>query len=348
MDTDHHAAGQDSDAYTVQLMTPEQAGEVVNLFRTVYGDAYPIKLFYDPDELIQANRDGSNYTVVSCGTDGAVVSTVNMYPSAPNKSIYEIGSGLASPEHRGKGLSELQGRKVCEELVPDLGFDLLFGESVCNHVYSQKLCIHQALVDCALEAALMPADVYSKEKASVGRVATVLSFRTYRPRPHPVYVPKAYAEELEFIYAGLDDERERVAGHGALLPTGSSRLDVQMFEFAQVARLAFWEVAADFPMLVDHLDQEFRGQGVLVMQVSVSLAQPCIDEVVHELQSRGYFFGGVLPRWFDDDGLLMEKLFCEPEFEHIQLLSDRAKDILEMVKRDWLRATTRDQGPALA
>jgi hypothetical protein len=48
--------------------------------------------------------------------------------------------------------------------------------------------------------------------------------------------------------------------------------------------------------------------------------------------------GGVLPQWFDDDGLLMQKLLFNPDFESIQLYSDRALRIRELVKADWQRS----------
>lgn len=51
----------------------------------------------------------------------------------------------------------------------------------------------------------------------------------------------------------------------------------------------------------------------------------------------GYFFGGALPRWFDGDGFLMQKLLCSPYFESIQLFSNFSKELLEVVKKDWKR-----------
>jgi hypothetical protein len=45
-----------------------------------------------------------------------------------------------------------------------------------------------------------------------------------------------------------------------------------------------------------------------------------------------------LPRWFDEDGILMQKLICAPDFEGIRLHSERSHKILEMVRQDWERA----------
>ncbi len=32
------------------------------------------------------------------------------------------------------------------------------------------------------------------------------------------------------------------------------------------------------------------------------------------LREKGFFLGGVLPQWFDDDGLLMQKVLFTPDF----------------------------------
>ena len=52
------------------------------------------------------------------------------------------------------------------------------------------------------------------------------------------------------------------------------------------------------------------------------------------LRQQGYFFGGVLPRWFDGDGLLMQKLECPPDYDGILLWSDFAKELLEFIRKD--------------
>jgi len=58
------------------------------------------------------------------------------------------------------------------------------------------------------------------------------------------------------------------------------------------------------------------------------------------LRTKGFFLGGVLPQWFDDDGLLMQKVLFTHDFESIQLYSERARRIRDFVKSDWERTST--------
>ena len=65
---------------------------------------------------------------------------------------------------------------------------------------------------------------------------------------------------------------------------------------------------------------------------------PWVGAAVHALRERGYFFGGALPRWFDSDGILMQKLLCPPDFDGIVLDSAESKQLLKIIRRDWERA----------
>ena len=93
----------------------------------------------------------------------------------------------------------------------------------------------------------------------------------------------------------------------------------------------------DLADYLTNLENQALAQKAVVIQVWLKLSAPWSGPAVDILRSKGYFFGGVLPRWFDEDGLLMQKLVCEPDFDGIQLYSDEAKEILSIVKEDWAR-----------
>jgi hypothetical protein len=110
-----------------------------------------------------------------------------------------------------------------------------------------------------------------------------------------------------------------------------------VFDFARVARIAVYEMGNDLAEHLTDLEKQALAQKAAVIQVWLKLSSPWNGPAVDILRSKGYFFGGVLPRWFDEDGLLMQKLLCEPDFDGIQLYSDEAKEIFSIVKEDWAR-----------
>ncbi len=171
-----------------------------------------------------------------------------------------------------------------------------------------------------------------------GRVAVLLAFRKYKSRPHQVYLPVCYEDELRFLYSDIDDERTLVTCEGKSPVDEVTETAITIFDFAQVARITAGRIGCDFQDRVEKLERQALDQGVVVIQVWLPLRNDYADYAVNLLRSLGYFLGGILPRWFDEDGIMMQKVLVDPYFEGIQLYSDRSKKIMEMIKSDWERS----------
>lgn len=324
--------------FTVSSFRPDDAEGIADLFRSVYGEHYPIRLFYDPAAITAANLEGRYYSICARTASGKIIGVNHLYLSAPCKSLYEAGAGLVRREYRNSGANKATLDYLFNQFVPqNPHIEALFGEAVCNHPYMQKAIATFNFVETAIEVALMPAEAYSQEKSAAGRVATVNASRCYKPKPHRIYLPLVYEDELRKIYDRLDDTRELVAS-SAEIPGGQrTGADLTVFDFARVARIAVTDVGGDFPDFHAALEGQALAKNVLVIQVWLKLTEPWVGAAVDLLRERGYFFGGPMPRWFDGDGLLMQKLLCPPDFEGIVLLSDFAKELLEFIMEDWAR-----------
>jgi len=158
---------------------------------------------------------------------------------------------------------------------------------------------------------------------------------TITPRPHTIHVPDIYSDHFRYIYDGLDDRRVLSPSKDDLPPLSQTRIDSQLFTSAQVARLTIHETGSDFEKIFLTTESEALNKGVEVIQVWLKLSLPWIGKAVSVLKDKGYFFGGILPQWFGEDGLLMQKIFSTPNWQGIQLFSERAQRILEFVKADY-------------
>ena len=77
-----------------------------------------------------------------------------------------------------------------------------------------------------------------------------------------------------------------------------------------------------------------------IFQVWLPLASPFVSAATDILRGRGYFLGGVLPCLASGDGLLMQRVSQAPDWGAIQLLSERAKRIGEIIRQDWQSVNT--------
>jgi len=317
----------------IDLMRPEDAPGVAALFKAIYGEGYPVKTYYHPDQLMEANRTGHIISSVARTPKGDIVGHNALFHHVPHPKVYESGAGLVLPAYRRGDIFDRMVTHGVKEGAPIFGVEVIFGEPVCNHIFSQLLTNHQGWTTMALEVELMPAAAYDKEKSAQGRVSTILDFVTLVSRPHQVFLPPRYRRQLEFLYAALDDERE-LAQADQPLPNAPTRLNSEVFASAQVARMALHEAGEDLESVLESAEQEAAGQGVVVFQVWLPL-EPWCGRAVELLRRRGYFLGGLLPRWFDHDGILMQKLAASPSWEKINLHFERAKEILALVRQDW-------------
>ncbi len=322
---------------TIGLFRPQDAPGVAALFRAVYGDGYPVKRFYDPEALIAAHETGDNYSLTARKSDGTVVGHMALFRSAPHPGLYESGAGLVLPEYRSAGLSRMLLTRLYEQVAPDLGVDAVWGEAVCNHTIMQKAVSPLRNVETGIEVDLMPAEAYEQEQSASGRVASLVCFRDYRPRHQTVYLPPSHEAPLRYIYEVLEEGRTLEISREPLPSHVPTRTWTRTFGFARVSRIEVTAVGGDFDACMEALEQELLAQPTWVIQVHLNLACPWVGEAVKALSRRGYFLGGVLPRWFDEDALLMQKIFGSPDWDGIRLLSDRAREILRLVRADWER-----------
>ena len=62
--------------WELDLFQAEDAPGIVELYREVYGDNYPVKAVYDPAEIIRQDTCGESWRAVARSTDGEVVGHV--------------------------------------------------------------------------------------------------------------------------------------------------------------------------------------------------------------------------------------------------------------------------------
>lgn len=338
---EHHEAAGDIEAgqeWRVSRFIPEDAPGVVNLFRSVYGDGYPVRTYIDPKLLIEENDANRTVSVVAKTVSGAIVGHNALFNSAPFSGTFEAGAGVVHSSYRGgKGIFT-QLVMHCIEIareIPDV--HAVFGEPVCNHPFSQKLGVKMGWIARALEVDLMPAEAYEKEVSAAGRVAAFLDFGTIRSKPQSLYLPALYEEDCRFFYEDFDDERQFCIAEDSI-PAGTlTDMRPQIFGFAAVARVAFHAIGADFSTCLDTLEKNLQQEGILVTQLWLRLDCPWVGAATEILRDRGYFIGGVLPRWFDADGLLMQKMKNRPDWEGIVTCTERGAEILKRVRADWQR-----------
>ncbi len=321
----------EGEEFVVDHFTAADGPGVARLFHAVYGDGYPIETYYIPERLVEANRQGSIRSVVARIGSGDVVAHAALHRSSPpNPNLFEFGVGLTLPAYR-----RTNAFSAISELIMSLpgspGIDGFYGEAVCNHTITQKYCLRVGALETAVEPALMPAGIYRGGAAGTGRVGCIVYSRADVDERRKLHLPPRYREELLWLLADLNLDRELLAADGAAV-NGQAAIATSRFADAGVARCTVVSPGEELTAQVAELERELRRENYALVQIFLDLGQAWSGRVVEQLYQQGFSFAGLLPIWFGTDALLLHKHFVDPEYDSMQIYSDRGRRLLELVR----------------
>jgi hypothetical protein len=321
----------------IDFFRTEDAPGVARLFRQVYGDGYPIEIYYHPERLIEENIVGRILSSVARTRAGEVVGHDALILLDPATRLYENAAGVVLPGFRGQGVFFRLMKHNIFDYAKRFDLQEILGEPVCNHLQLQKMCLQLDYRETGMEVDLMPAAAYTQEQSAHGRVSVLLGYFLHKPVPRTVFLPPVYRDELEYLYAGIGVERTFAETNGKLPTEGDSQGKMDTFAFAQVARTSIHRIGWDFEAFVMQLENEACDRGIEIFQVWLPLTSPFASAATDILRMHDYFIGGLLPGWLGGDGLLMQKVKCETDWGSIALYSEHAKKIADIVKSDQKR-----------
>ncbi|MCK2088843.1 hypothetical protein MXC99_11735 [Thauera aromatica] len=313
---------------------PEDANGVVNLFRLVYGEDYPLKQYYDPAWLTSANGSHDLISVVARTPKGDIVSHMAAYRSAAvNPELYEIGVGLTLSGYH--AASEIMRHIVA--MLPSFGLAGIYGEAVCNHLVTQRFSYDVGCIETAIEIDLMPAETYRLLKNSVGRVSCLFTYLPFRTAPQTLHVPALYLDPVRFILDPVPGERRLVAAGSTAAGQEKAQVETRVFDFASVSRCQVVVCGEDIAARLADMERAADAQMCTTRQVFLNLGDPAVGQAAQWLRDQGYSLAGVTPGWFsgDRDGLLLHKMLHTPDFGAVKLYRERAWQLLARVEADW-------------
>ncbi|MDQ5987039.1 MAG: hypothetical protein CSYNP_02775 [Syntrophus sp. SKADARSKE-3] len=318
----------------IDFFRDEDAPGVARVFRQVYGDGYPIDIYYRPERLIEENAAGRVLSSVARTQTGEVVGHDALVLVDPAVRRYENAAGVVLSDCRGQGVFFRLIKHNVFEYAKRFNLEEILGEPVCNHLQLQKMCLQLDYRETGLEVDLMPAAAYTTEQSAHGRVSVLLGYFRHKPVPQTVFLPPVYRDELEFLYSGIEVVRTFAETNEDLPAMGESKGKLDVFALAQVARMSIIRIGSDFDTFIAQLEKEACDKGAEVFQAWLPLTSPFATAATDVLRAHGYFIGGMHPGWFGGDGLLMQKVMGETDWGGIALYSERASRIAEIVRSD--------------
>ncbi len=318
--------------YKIRRFRRRDAAGVCQCFRAVYGEHYLSDRVYDPDYFVKSNREGFLISYVALDPGGQVVGHLALMRSAPFDRLLEIAQGVVMAEHRRGGLFNRMVERVLLA-AEEKGSVGVFGTSLTNHTISQHALHNFGFRDAGYEIDYVPARMMAHEKSASGAVATLIQHWTIdKGAGLASHMPGCYEEILQELYAYTGQERMFKPTAPSLPPNSRSRSEVVDLPRFDLTRCIFHVAGADMGELIGKAEAQAKEDGRGMVQAIVNLGQPGCGPATEALRERGYWFGGLLPRWMDDDALLMQKSLAAPNFDEIKPSTAMAKKLLDYLR----------------
>ena len=152
----------------------EDAPGIARLFREVYGEGYPIRTYYLPDQLVEENAAGHIISCVARTPAGEVVGHNALVLMDPATHLYENAAGAVLPAFRGQAIFPRLFKHTIVNTSKRFCVEGIIGEPVCSHIHVQKMSLQLDFKESGLELDLMPAAAYGKEAGTFSRVSVLL------------------------------------------------------------------------------------------------------------------------------------------------------------------------------
>ena len=215
---------------------------------------------------------------------------------AKDSNIAEVGVVVVDPRYKGLGI---MGKmfNVLLERAEELGFFAVFGEAIMFHPFSQKSNLSHGFCETALvlgrineETSLMDNKLSSKKE----RGSILVGYKIFKPVTKKIYIPQIYQDMIEQIYENCNNIDYEA------LPKESKREKYSKFAYhndplSNTATLVIDRIGEQFERKFHFLLEHARSKQNEMIYADICLENiPCIDEVVAYLNSKHFFFSGIL------------------------------------------------------
>lgn len=330
-------------SFTIKAVDSSCADLVPDIFRSIYGDDFPVQYVYDGSLVLAEIASGHLSAAIALDQNNHAVGYVAIYNNAPNQKLWEGGNLLVVP---GCGVDDLGWHLLQYFLLPEnqpaSGSDGSFTESVCHHYFTQLGCAKSGFSDCALMLDQMSAASFKEHVPQTSRVACLMQFFEQSDPQGICYLPEQYFDFLQGLANHLRP-RTLQPGSAPLPAEGVTAYSDSWFSDAGMWRVSVSAVGSDWDAFLNNLLQLASQRNVTSLQVVVSTALPCCGTAVELMRRSGFYLGGLFPRWFGSDGIMMQRVMGkQPDFSGIKLYSSNARELLKYIQADMIQTMQRE------
>jgi histidine kinase-like protein/acetyltransferase (GNAT) family protein len=328
-------------AYSLRRFRPADAIGVAQCMYRSFGYTYGDADLYYPDRLVHLNETGQLVSLVALDDAGTIVGHLGL--ERPDLGpIAESSDAAVAPAHRHRHLLERL-HALAEDEARRIGLQGLLAYPVTTHPFSQRMDEAVGSHLCGVVLGQLPRSTTFKgitTAPTAQRVSTLLYFKYLNAPPSTiVHAPAHHRAMLDRLYGNLGV----ATGNGVPTPaTRADRLVVsldRMWGFGEIyVETVGPDTAAEISRACEDLCAVAETE---VVYLYLPLAQAGTPELCIRAEAKGFFFGGIGPRFMTDgDALCLQYVRGELDPQLLQIATPFGRELLDYVTAERARVTS--------
>ena len=324
----------------VRLMSPGDAGGLVQCVFRCYGYTYPNPSMYQARAIRRQLESGSMISVVAIAPSGEVVGHVACTFARPADVIPEAGKMIVDPRYRGHHLAERLSLKR-NEIAAERAIPGTWSETVTNHPASQRVAIERGAAEVGLLIGYSPPSM-----AMVGlpnqeslRHSLLAVFTPTGPLPAATLtVPGHVADHLSTLADRLGIPRQ--IRTESVQPTRTrSRIHSAASALAGAMEIRVQEIGRDIAAQVADVLEEYVALAPAVVHLHLPATDPSAAWAAAELERVGFAWCAWMPAFLPTgDSIRLQRVNDHPVgLETIVCARAEGEEVRDFVVGEWTR-----------
>ena len=318
---------QPPEAAGVRPVVAADAPGLAALIERCYGDSYPKRVMYRPDELAALIEAGDFNGVVAEG-DGAIVGHIGYSWPSREATVVEAGTTVVDPQWRGQGLM-MNLAVALAGLIASDGASGFIHFPTTAHEVMQRASLGSGGRETGIMLTYLPPDTRDRTAASgSGRIAVTVVYQPVAPAAaQELYIPARYEALILGLAESLGLGRS-VAGPPVEL-AGTTEVTRAFEESRGLERVIVERIGSDIGARV----KEIAGQSpATLIHADLPMGDPGIDHATGQLLELGFAFAAWLPGWGGRDVLRLQRIATPSSAELApDLFSPEARGLMELI-----------------
>ena len=310
---------------------------IARCFYDEYGLDYPGTIYYYPDRVAKANREGDIHSLVAVSEEGEIAAHMALNNSFYLPGMWDISGFIVHRKFRNAGLISRLLYKLMEDGRNIVDADTFVSEAVLYHPYTQKVLnkvdVHPCAIAFSLDIVSHTEGIDLDEGSTCGE-----AFLINHDHGGTMYISQEIKPLIDIAVRNVSIDRTIEAIPEGMQPEPEEEYSViesSMNSLMELATIIVKKSGKDFARQLNNLVIRFKKENIRTIVLFINVNEPGAVQCYEDAKSVEFFCTGLMPQSGYGDMICMQRLMnTVVGYDKLVLTEEYAELVAEVRKLD--------------